>query len=99
MSRVMPLSATFTVLLLAYAPECRLSRPASGPGQCEMLSCKRLANERSGDQCLLVALAGTSAGDFTLRNALSGTRRPLGADSWMCLHGGGQGFDSPAVHH
>jgi hypothetical protein len=95
----MPLSATFTALLLAHAPEHRLFLPASGSGQREMLSCKRLANERSGERCLPVALAGTSAGDFTLRNALSGTRRRVSADSWMRLHGGGHRFEPGAVHH
>ena len=60
--------------------------------------CKRLANERSVTHRCLLSLDSTQARFLALQEALSDTPRYLLANTLTPLHGGGQGFDSPAVH-
>ena len=59
---------------------------------------KRRANERTVSPWPSVDLGVTQAPVLTLESALGDTQRHLLAQPLMPLHGGGQGFDSPAVH-
>jgi len=80
-------------------PKAGYPRHASGSGQRALLSCKRLANERSATWQPLSSFAGTPAPRPTLGIALSGTSCLLLAEKVLRLHGGGHRFEPGAVHH